>query len=135
MVVLENESVTPARKVDQGCSSRKTHRHAEGELMRRSDINYFRRTLFRWPRNGDSLPVNRLWNDSRAGEAKGSASLIKSRIFDPRDVSPIYERHRTDHHCLLRSSGDDDLVRMTAGTSVITQISCERFAKVGVATA
>src|SRR4029077_11544237 len=70
-----------------------------------------------------------------ASEAKGSASLVKSRIFDPRNLSAIHEGHRTDHHCLLRASGNDDLVWLTTCASAITQISCERFAQVGIATA
>src|SRR5438045_4933078 len=91
--------------------------------------------MFRRPRDCDSFPVNRSWNDGCPGEAKGAASLVESRILDPRYLTPIYEGHCTDHHCLLRSSRDDDLVGMTARTSVITQITCERFAQVGVATA
>ncbi len=103
--------------------------------MRRRHVNYFGRALFRRPRDRDSFPVNRSGNDGRPGEAKGSTSLVKSRIFDPRDLTPIYEGHRADHHCLLRSSSDDDLVWMTARASVITQISCDCLAQVGVATA
>src|ERR1700730_14805986 len=125
MIVLENVSIAGARKVDQSRSSRETHRHAERELVRGSDIDDFRRVLFRRPCDRDSFPVNRPWNDGRAGEAKDSASLVKSRIFDPGNLSAIYEGHRADHHCLLRASGNDDLIRMTARTSVVTKIGCE----------
>src|SRR5439155_18845486 len=108
-----------ARIVDQSRSSRETHRYAERELMRGSDIDYFRRALFGRPRDCDSLPVNRPWNNRRPSESKCPASLVKSRVFDPRNLSPIYEGHRADHHCLLRSGGDDDLVWMTTRASVI----------------
>src|SRR5438132_3993062 len=135
MVILKDVSVAGARKIDQSRPSRETHRHSKWELMRRSNIDYFRRTLFRWPCNGDPFAINRPWNDGRAGESKGSASLVKSRIFDPCSLSAINEGHRADHHCLLRASSNDDLVRVTTRTPIITQISCERFAQVGVATA
>src|SRR4030095_556524 len=135
VVVLENVSVAGARKIDQSRSPRETHRHSKRKLMRRSYIDDFRRALFRWSRDRDSFPVNRSWNDGRAREAQGSAGLVKSRILDPRNLTPIYEGHRADHHCLLGSSGDDDLVWMTARTSVITQIRCECLAQIGVATA
>src|SRR5207249_7581104 len=103
-------------------------RHAERELMRRSHVDYFWRALLRWSRDCNPVPVNRSWNDGCSGKAKGSASLVKSGILDPRDFTSIYQRHRANHHCLLRSSCDDDLVGMTACSSVITQISCECFA-------
>src|SRR6266550_3236314 len=135
VIVLENISVARAREIDQSRPSRETHRHAERKLMGRRHVNYFWRALFRRSSDRDSFSVNGSGNDGRAGEAKGSASLVKSRIFDPCHLTPVYESHRADHHCLLRSSGDDDLVWMTARTSVIAQISCECLAKVGVATA
>src|SRR5437016_11179978 len=135
MIVLENVSVAGARKVDQSRSSRETHRHTEWELMRRSDIDYFRRALFGRPRDCDSLPVNRPWNNRRPSESKSPASLVKSRVFDPRNLSSIYEGHCADHHRLLRSCCDDNLVWMTTRASVIAQISCERFAQLGVPTA
>src|SRR5262249_35927211 len=109
--------------------------HTERELMGRSYVDDFRRALFRWSRDRDSFSVNRSWNDCRPREPKGSASLIKSRILDPCHLTLIYEGHHADHHRLLRSGGDDDLVWMTACTSVITQIRCECLAQVGIATA
>src|SRR5439155_17154822 len=133
MIVLENVGVARARKIDQGRPPRKTHRHAERELMGRSYVNYFWRALFRRPRDCDSLPVNRSGYDNRPCKAERSASLVKSRVFDPSNLPSIYERHRANHHCLLRSGRDDDLVWMTAGTSVITQVSRECLAQVGVA--
>src|SRR4029450_7561853 len=42
MIIFENVSVAGARKIDQSYPSRETHRHAKWELMRRSDIDYFR---------------------------------------------------------------------------------------------
>jgi len=54
------------------------------------------------------------------GEPKHAASLVKSRIFDPCNLTPIYQGHRADHHCLLRPSRDDDLLWMTTCASVIT---------------
>src|SRR6266478_940342 len=135
VVVLENVSVAGARKIDQSRSSRQTHSHAKRELVGRSDVDDFWRALSRRPRNRDSLPVNRPWNNGCPCEPKRPASLVKSRIFDPRNLSSVYESHRADHHCLLRSRCDDDLVWMTTCTSVIAQISCQCLAQVGVATA
>src|SRR6476660_8690231 len=103
--------------------------------MRRSDVDDFWRRLFRWPRDRDAIPINRSWNHCCSCETKDPAGLVKSRIFDPRNFTLIHQGHCADHHCLLCSSGDDDLVWMTACASVIAQISCERFAQVGVATA
>ena len=103
--------------------------------MRRSNVNYFGRVLFRRSRDRDSFTVNRSWHDGRPGKAKGSASLIKSRILDPCNLAPIYEGHCANHHCLLRPSGDDDLLWMTSRASVIAQIRCECLAQVWVATA
>ena len=103
--------------------------------MRRSYVNYFWRALFRRPRDCDSFSVNRSWHDHRPGKTKRSASLIKSWILNPRNLAAIYQRHRADHHCLLRSGGDDDLIRMAARASVIAQIRCQRFAQLRIATA
>ena len=91
--------------------------------------------LFRPARDHDSFPVDRPWNNRCSSETKGATRLVKSGILDPRDLTPIYQRHRADHHRLLRSGGDDDLVRMTARASVITQIGCDRLAQIGVAAA
>ena len=66
---------------------------------------------------------------------KISPRLVETRVLDPSNLPSIYESHCADHHCLLRTGSNDDLVWMTARTSVITQISCERFAQVGIATA
>src|SRR5437773_2616278 len=135
MIVLENVGVARARKIDQGRPSRKTHRHAERELMGRSYVNYFWGALFRRPRDCDSFPVNRSWHDHRAGKPNGSTSLIKSWVLNPRNLAAIYQCHRADHHCLLRSSGNDDLIRIAARASVIAQIRCQRLAQLGIATA
>src|SRR5437588_3928325 len=120
MIVLENVSIALARKINESGPARRTHRHAERELMGRGDVNYFGRRLFRRPRDHDSFPVNRSRNHGRPGEAKNSASLVESGIFNPRDLTTIDQAHRADHHRLLRSSGDDNLVRMPACASVIT---------------
>jgi hypothetical protein len=106
-----------------------------GKLMRRSYVNYFWRALFRRPRDCDSFLVNRSWHDIRPGKAERSASLVKSRVLNPRNLAAIYQCHRANHHCLLRSSGDDDLIWIAARASVITQISCQRLAQLGIATA
>src|SRR6267154_5004371 len=90
MIVLENVGVARARKIDQRRPPRKTHRHAERELMGRSYVNYFRRALFRRPRDCDSFPVNRSGYDNRPGKAERSASLVESWILDPRDLAAIY---------------------------------------------
>src|SRR5437899_8266116 len=124
VIVLENVSVAGAREIDQSRPSREAHRHTERELMGRSHVNYFGRALFRRPPNRDSFPVNRPRHDNRSSKTKGSASLVKSRILYPCNLTPIYEGHCTDHHCLLCSSGADSLVWMTMHTPVITQISC-----------
>src|SRR5438876_5986166 len=134
VIVLENVGVARPCKIDQGRPSRQAHRHAERELMGRSYINDFRRALFRRSRDCDSFPVNRSWYDNRPGKAERSASLVKSRILNPSNLATIYQRHRADHHGLLCSSGNNDLVWMTTRTSMITQISCQCFAEVGVAT-
>src|SRR6266481_2586403 len=112
VIVLKNVGVARARKIDQGRSPRETHRHAERELMGGSYVNYFRRALFRRPRDCDSFSVNRSWHDHRPGKAERSPSLIKSWVLNPRNLAAIYEGHCADHHSLLRSSGDDDLIRM-----------------------
>src|SRR5438067_241889 len=90
MIVLKNVGVARARKIDQGRPPRKTHRHAERELMRGSYVNYFWRALFRRPRDGDSLSVNRSGYDNRPGKAQRSASLVKSRVLNPRNLAAIY---------------------------------------------
>src|SRR5947199_9348453 len=107
MIVLENVGVARTRKIDQGRSPRETHRHAERELMGRSYVNYFWRALFRRPRDCDSFPVNRSGYDNRPGKAQRSASLVKSRVLNPRNLAAIYKCHRANHHTLLRSSADD----------------------------
>src|SRR5438093_13510727 len=135
MIVLKNIGVTLTREIDQRGPACQTHGHAERELMRRCDVNNLWRCLFRRPCDHDSFPVHWSRNYCRAGETKSAPGLIESWIFDPRDLTPIYQRHRADHHRLLRSSSDNDLVRMTARASVITQISCDRFAQVRVTAA
>src|SRR5436190_3999429 len=135
VIILENVSVAGAGKIDQCRPPRQAHGHTKWELMRRSNIDDFRRPLSGRPRDGDPFPVNRLWNNARACKAKSSASLVKSRIFHPCNLSAIYQGHRADHHRLLRSSGNDDLVRVTTRASVITQISRQRFAQVRFTTA
>src|SRR5438067_3428930 len=135
MIVLKNIGVTLTRKINQRRPARETHRHAERELMRRRHLNNLWRCLFRRPCDHDSFPVHWSRNYCRAGETKSAAGLIESWIFDPCHLTPIYQRHRADHHRLLRSSGDNNLVRMTARTSVITEIGRDRFAQVGVAAA
>src|SRR5439155_11106630 len=100
VIVLENVSVAPARKIDQSRPSCEAHRHAERKLMGRRHVNYFGRGLFRRPRDHDSFPVNGSRNYSCPGKAKSSASLVKYGIFDPRHLTPIYEGHGADHHRL-----------------------------------
>src|SRR5437762_2316840 len=135
VIVLENVGVARARKIDQGRPPRETHRHAERKLVGRSYVNYFWRALFRRPRDCDSFSVNRSWHDNRPGKAERSASLVKSWVLNPSNLAAIYQRHRADHHCLLRSSGDDDLIWIAARASVVAQISCQRLAQLGIATA
>src|SRR5438552_13320672 len=65
VIVLENVSVAPTRKVDQCSPPRETHCHAERELMGRSHVNYFWRPLFRRSRDCDSFSVNRSWHNIR----------------------------------------------------------------------
>src|SRR4029450_4739628 len=134
MIVFENVCVTGSCKINQGCSSRETHRHAKRKLVGGSDVNDFRRAMFRWAGNCDSLPIDRPRNHDCPCEPKSPASLVETRVLDPGDLPSIYESHCADHHCLLRSGSDDDLVWMTAGTSVVAQIGRKRFAQVGVAT-
>src|SRR6516165_6114749 len=135
VVVFENVGITGTRKIDQGRSPRETHGHAEGKLMGRGDVDYFGRTLFRRTSDCDSFPVNRPWHDNRPGKAERSASLVKTWVLNPRNLAAIYQCHRADHHCLLRSSGDDDLIRIAARSSVVAQICCQRLAQLSIATA
>src|SRR3954470_5449662 len=135
MIILENVGVAPPRKINQRRSAGETHCHPERELMRRSYVNYFWRTLFRRSRDRDSLCVDRPWHDRRPCKSEGSASLVKTRILNPRNIAAIHQCHRANHHCLLRSSGDDDLIRMAARASMIAQVRCYRIAQLGIATA
>src|SRR5438874_8425209 len=90
MIVLENVSIAGTRKINQGCPPRKTHRDAERKLVGRSYVNYFWRALFGRPRDCDSFFVNRSWHDIRPGKAKRSASLIKSRVLNQRNLAAVY---------------------------------------------
>src|SRR5207302_11324900 len=90
--------------------------------MRRSNVNYFGRVLFRRSRDRDSFTANRSWHDGRPGKAKGSASLIQSRILDPCYLAPIYDGHCAHHHSLLRPSADEELLWMTSLASVSPQV-------------
>src|SRR5436309_15132248 len=90
VIVLENVGVARPCKIDQGRPPRETHRHAKRELMGRSYVNYFRRALFRRPRDCDSFPVNRSWHDNRPGKAERSASLVKSWVLNPSNLAAIY---------------------------------------------
>src|SRR5437868_9648370 len=119
MIVLENVSVALTRKIDQCGPAGETHRHAERKLVGRCYINDFGRRLLRRPGDYDSFPVNRPRNYGRPGETKNSASLVKSRVFYPCDLTPVYQGHRTDHHGLLCPGCDDDLIGMTARTPII----------------
>src|SRR6266550_1249955 len=119
MIVLENVGIALTREIDERGPARETHRHAERELMGRRYVNNFGRQPFRCPCDHDSFPIPWSRNHCRAGETKSAAGLIESRILDPGDLAPIYQRHRADHHRLLRSSGDNDLVRVTACASVV----------------
>src|SRR5262245_24798855 len=103
--------------------------------MGRSYVNYFWRARFRRPRDCDSLAVNMSWHDVGPGNAERSASLIKSRVLTPSNLAAIYQCHRADHHCLLRSGRDDDLIWIAARAPVIAQIRCQRLAQLGIATA
>jgi hypothetical protein len=64
----------------------------------------------------DPFLVDRSWDHGRSGKTESSAGLVKSWIFDPRDLARIYEGHRADRHRLLCSGCDHDLIRMTART-------------------
>src|SRR5262245_13481047 len=135
VIVLENVGVAFAREIDQGRPSRKTHRHAERELMGRSDVNYFWRVPFQRLRDCDSLSVNRSWHNFRACKPEGSASLVTSGILHPRNLASIYQSHRANHHCLLCSSGNDDLIRIAARAPVVAQICRQRLPQLSIATA
>src|SRR5213080_5432153 len=129
VIVLENVGVARTCKIDQGRPPCETHRHTERELMGGSYVNYFWGALFGRPHDCDSFSVNRSWHNVRASKPEGAASLIKSWVLNPRDLTAIYQCHRADHHCLLRSSGDDDLIWFAARASVVAQISCQRLAQ------
>src|SRR5436305_14782396 len=135
MIVLKNIGVTLTREIDQRGPACQTHGHAERELMRRCDVDNLWRCLFRRSCDHDTFPIHWSRNYCRAGETKSAPRLIKSGIFDPRDLTPIHQRHRADHHRLLRPGRDQNLVRVTARASVIAQIGRDRFAQVWVAAA
>src|SRR5215470_9776936 len=113
VVVLKNVSVAFARKIDERGAARQTHGHAERELMRRCDVNYFRRGFLWWIANDEPFSIDRSRNNCRTGETEYAARLVKSGIFHPCDFTSIHQGECADHHCLLRSSGDDDLIVMT----------------------
>src|SRR5881397_3208657 len=96
VIVLENVGVTLARKIDQRSPARKAHGHAERKLMRWRYVNDLGRRPFRSLRDHDSLAINGSWHDRGSGKKKSAASLVKSRIFDPRDLPPIYQGQRAD---------------------------------------
>src|SRR5262249_61875434 len=79
--------------------------------------------------NDESLSIDRPWNNFRTGETENAVRLVKSGIFHPRDFTAIYQREGADHHCLLRSSGDDDLIVMAMCASEVAYICCDGFAQ------
>ena len=103
--------------------------------MRRRDVNDLGRSPFGGSTNHDSFAIDRSRNDRAASKTKSAARLIKSGIFNPRHFTPIYQRQRADYHRLLCSSGNDDLIRLTARTPKIAKISCDGVAQIGVAVA
>ena len=78
--------------------------------------------------------VERFWDYFRAGKRKHPSSLVKSRIFNPRGLAWIQQRHCTDQYRVLPSADDHNLVWMTARPSKITKISCDCLAQICVAT-
>src|SRR4030095_16956648 len=131
--VFKDEGVMRTGKIEQGRPARKTHRHADRKLMRRSYVDEFWQGLFSRSRNDDSLIVERLWNDFSTGQSKNSCGLLITRIFNPCGLARIEQCCCRNQHRLLHSADDHDLVRMTASRSEIAQISRKRFAQVGVA--
>src|SRR6266699_6660766 len=78
--------------------------------------------------------VERFWDYFRASKRKHPSSLVKSRIFNPRGLAWIQQRHCTDQYRVLPSADDHNLVWMTARPSKITKISCDCLAQICVAT-
>src|SRR4029453_8240071 len=133
VVVFKDERVMRTGEIEQGRPARKTHRHADRKLMRRSYVDEFGQRLFSRSRDDDSLIVERLWNDLSTGKSKNSCGLLITRIFNPCGLSRIEQCCCRNQHRLLHSADDHDLVRMAASRSEIAQISRECLAQVGVA--
>src|SRR5438477_4779629 len=103
--------------------------------MRRRDVNDLGRSPFVGSTDDDSFAIDRSRNDAAASKTKSAARLIESGVFNPRHFTTIYQRQRADYHRLLCSSGNDDLIGLTARTSKIAKISCDGLAQIGVAVA
>src|SRR5262245_25419377 len=120
MIVLKDVGVAGMGEIDQGPSASQTHSHSKRELMRRCYVDNLGRGTLRRSRKNNTFIVDRSRHDGRASKAEDSSSLIESRVFDPGHLTAIYQRQRADHHSLLRSRSNDDLVGMTARASMIT---------------
>ena len=125
-VVFKNKGVVSMRKIKQGSP--------KGKLMGRRYVDDSRQRLVSQSRDHHSFMVDRLRHYFSADKSKDSSGLVKTGIFNPRSLAGIYQRHCADHHCLLHSGDDHDLIRMTARPSKIAQIGCDRLTQVGVAT-
>jgi hypothetical protein len=50
-------------------------------------------------------------------QSRTFAELGKILVLNPRNLAAIYQCYRANHHCLLRSSGDADLIWIAARAS------------------
>src|SRR5690242_4766710 len=135
VIVFENVGVALAGELDERGPARKTHCHTERKLVGRRDVNDLGRPPFGRSTDDDSFAIDRSRNNCAASKTKSAARLIESRIFNPRHFATIYQRQRADYHRLLRSSGNNNLIGLTARTPKIAKISCDGLAQIGIAVA
>src|SRR5438874_2980665 len=109
-VVFKNKGVVSMRKIKQGSPALETHCHPKGKLMGRRYVDDSRQRLVSQSRDHHSFMVDRLRHYFSADKSKDSSRLVKTGIFNPRSLAWIYQRHCADHHCLLHSGDDHDLI-------------------------
>src|SRR4051794_35495803 len=91
-VVFENKRVVSTRKIEQGGPALETHCYSKGKLMRRRYIDDSRQRFFPRACEDNSFMIERLRDHFGADESKDSSGLVKTGIFHPRGLAPIYQR-------------------------------------------
>src|SRR5262249_13686323 len=64
---------------------------------------------------------------------KDPSGLLITGVFDPGGFTRIQRSYCADRHCLLHTSHDYDLIRVTTRCSEIAQVCCDCPAQVSVA--